>query len=161
VVAGLDDSASGQLYLYAGDKAATGLPVEQAGLTGGVLYGVQVAGLTQETDATVLNGPTPLTVHLFGNVAYTTGAQLEALSLANGVTAFNRRGQILIQEDPGSQRYLARSAARRPTAGHAALRQVPSAFIRVHLRFLQLQRPASPSAQFIQLLFSVPIPETY
>ena len=45
VVAGLDDGQNGQVYFYAGDKKATGNAVEQAGLTGGNLFGIHVTDL--------------------------------------------------------------------------------------------------------------------
>ena len=90
VVAGTDDSASGQVYVYAGTKSASPHPIEAAGLANGGLYGVQVAGLAQETDATTLAPGTPFNVWNFGNVSNRTGAQLETDSLAAGVTAFNR-----------------------------------------------------------------------
>lgn len=172
VVVGLDDSGSGQIYVYVGDKTNTGSPVDLAGLTNGTLYGVKVDGLAKETDQTALTSAS-FSLYSFGNVANTTGAQLETLSNTNGVTAFNRpedgawnpadtqdfyfvttasftgksrlwklhfddienpadggtvemlldgsegqhmldnmtineRGQVLIQEDPGNQAYLAR-----------------------------------------------------
>jgi hypothetical protein len=90
VVAGIDDSVSGQVYVYAGTKSASSHPIEAAGLANGGLYGVQVAGLTQETDATMLAPGTPFSVWNFGDVSSRSGAQLEADSLAAGVTAFNR-----------------------------------------------------------------------
>jgi hypothetical protein len=90
VVAGTDDSGTGQIYIYAGDKTTSAQPIEAAGLANGTLMGVKVPGLTQETDATVLAGAAPFTVFDFGDVSSTTGAQLESLSIANGVTAFNR-----------------------------------------------------------------------
>jgi hypothetical protein len=44
VVMGMDDSPGGQVYMYVGEKRATGNPVEQAGLMGGNLYAVKVDG---------------------------------------------------------------------------------------------------------------------
>ncbi len=44
VVMGMDDSPGGQVYMYVGEKRATGNPVEQAGMMGGDLYGVKVDG---------------------------------------------------------------------------------------------------------------------
>jgi hypothetical protein len=90
VVAGTDDSGTGQIYVYAGEKTASAHPIEAAGLANGTLLGIKVQGLTQETDATTIAAATPFTVHDFGNVTSTSGAQLETLSMANGVTAFNR-----------------------------------------------------------------------
>ena len=45
VVAVTDDGQNGQVYFYAGDKKATGNAVEQAGLTGGHLFGIHVTDL--------------------------------------------------------------------------------------------------------------------
>jgi hypothetical protein len=42
----------GEVYFYFGDKKASGLAIDQAGLTGGGLYGVKVDGLDFETDLT-------------------------------------------------------------------------------------------------------------
>jgi len=44
VVMGMDDSPGGQVYMYVGEKRATGNPVEQAGMMGGNLYAVKVEG---------------------------------------------------------------------------------------------------------------------
>lgn len=173
IVVGLDDSSGGQVYVYVGEKKASGNPVEKAGLVGGVLYGVKIEGVSQETDETRLAAGARFTLHRFGDVSAWTGAQLEAASKQAGVTAFQRpedgawdpnrpndfyfvttasfnnksrlwrlrfddinrpelggtvelvltgdegpkmmdnmtitrRGEILIQEDPGNQPYLAR-----------------------------------------------------
>ena len=90
IVVGLDDSAGGQVYVYVGEKAASGNPVEKAGLAGGVLYGVKIEGLPKETDDTRLARGARFTLHRFGDVAGWTGAQLEAASRQAGVTAFQR-----------------------------------------------------------------------
>ncbi len=44
VVMGMDDSPSGQVYMYIGEKRSLGNPVEQAGLMGGNLYAVKIDG---------------------------------------------------------------------------------------------------------------------
>ncbi len=44
VVMGMDDSPGGQVYMYVGEKRATGNPVEQAGMMGGNLYAIKVDG---------------------------------------------------------------------------------------------------------------------
>lgn len=88
VVAGTDDSGGGQIYIYAGTKTATGSSVDKAGLTNGVLYGLRVVGQPTEAAAGIATGPFEL--HAFGNVASTTGAQLETDSNTNLVTKFNR-----------------------------------------------------------------------
>lgn len=90
VVVGLDDSSGGQVYIYVGEKTTSNHLIEAAGLSNGVLLGVQVFGVPVETDATVLNGPTPFSTYNFGDVSYLTGAELESLSTAHAVTAFQR-----------------------------------------------------------------------
>ena len=96
VVIGLDDSTPGQLYIYVGQKQASGDEIEKAGLHGGWLYGVKVQGFAQEDVAvSSARGPgiasgTPFALHLFGDVRATSGAQLQADSAAAGVTEFLR-----------------------------------------------------------------------
>jgi hypothetical protein len=90
VVAGTDDSGTGQVYVYAGTKSLSTDPMHAAGLADGSLFGIKVSGLSQETDATTVAPGTPFTVHSFGDVSGTSGADLESQSLAAGVTAFNR-----------------------------------------------------------------------
>lgn len=89
VVVGLDDSGSGQVYVYRGDKSSSIDPLAAAGLREGSLLGVKVEGLLKETDATAIIAA-PFTVVDFGNVVNKTGAELETESNAAGVTAFNR-----------------------------------------------------------------------
>lgn len=90
IVVGLDDSGGGQVYVYVGEKAASGNPVEKAGLAGGVLYGVKIEGVAKETDGLRLAPGARFSLHRFGNVAGWTGAQLEAASQQAGVTSFQR-----------------------------------------------------------------------
>lgn len=99
VVAMMDDGQNGQLYFYAGDKKATGNAIDQAGLTGGHLFGIHVA----EFEGATLNNNEPNTASplgadessLFsmvdlGDVSGMTGAQIDAASEAAGVTTFLR-----------------------------------------------------------------------
>lgn len=173
VVASQDDSTPGQVYIYKGEKAGTGSPVQRAGLTDGVLYGVKVDGLRTEAESSTVADGTPFSLAPLGDVRAKTVADLETASDAAGVTEFlrpedgawdptdpdryyfvttdsfdghtrlwrltfadgthpeqggtidmlldgtegprmmdnltvNDRGQVLIQEDPGNQTYLAR-----------------------------------------------------
>ena len=48
VVAGLDDTAGGEVYFYVGTKQAAGSPVEQAGLANGTLYTLTIDGFPVE-----------------------------------------------------------------------------------------------------------------
>jgi hypothetical protein len=93
VVVSQDDAGGGkgQVYVYAGDKKATGAtPVDRAGLTGGSLYGIKVTGYPAEIAATGIPDGTRFGVYSFGNVASKSGAQLETDSNTNGVTQFRR-----------------------------------------------------------------------
>jgi len=97
LVIGLDDSSPGQVYLYIGDKQPSGNPVERAGLQNGHLYGIKVT----DGGTNYGNGPVPLEnagaisgrFELFPFTraqAAGTGANLQSLSVANGVTEFAR-----------------------------------------------------------------------
>jgi hypothetical protein len=93
VVIGLDDSSgavSGQVYIYVGEKTQSANPVEAAGLAHGLLFGVQVSGVPNETAGTALADDTPFTAHSFGDVSAMTGAEIEIASRNNAVTAFQR-----------------------------------------------------------------------
>jgi uncharacterized protein DUF839 len=90
VVVGTDDTTPGQIYIYVGDKAAAGSPVDRAGLTNGALYGLKVTGYASEDTNSGIPSSTPFTLHGFGNVENTSGVTLETLSSANDVTAFQR-----------------------------------------------------------------------
>jgi len=91
IVMGTDDSSPGQVYMYVGTKNSTGAtPVEKAGLTGGSLYGIQVPGLgATENRATAFTSGS-FSLFNFGDVSTTTGASLQANSVANSVTEFLR-----------------------------------------------------------------------
>lgn len=89
VVVGTDDTnALGQVYVYVGEKRFIGNPIERAGLHGGRLYGVKVAGLADESRTAPMAGTFSLAA--LGDVRGMTGADLEALSTARGVTRFLR-----------------------------------------------------------------------
>lgn len=92
VVVGLDDSSPGQVYVYVGAKKSAGNAVEKAGLTGGRLYGVKVAGVAAETNAGIAGGTAfgleP--VGADGLVQSRTGAQIQADSVTDGITEFLR-----------------------------------------------------------------------
>jgi len=90
VVASTDDSGGGQVYLYFGDKKSTGNAVDKAGLSGGKLYGVKVAGLSNETDVSAVADGTAFTLAPLGDVSAKSGATLNSDSVAAGVTGFQR-----------------------------------------------------------------------
>jgi RTX calcium-binding nonapeptide repeat (4 copies) len=88
----------GEVYFYVGDKQATGLAIDKAGLTGGGMYGVKVAGMEFETDLTTkaVNG-SHFDLVAVGNATNTspdvhnlTGAQIETNSQSGHVTGFER-----------------------------------------------------------------------
>lgn len=93
LVAGLDDSTPGQVYMYVGTKARTGSTVERTGLRSGLLYGIRVAGLPLEQDSSAVAPGTSfdlVPVDGDGLVANMTGAAVQAASRAAGVTEFLR-----------------------------------------------------------------------
>lgn len=88
IVAATDDGTNGQVYIYVGDKQATGSDIDKAGLTNGAFYGIKVTGFTDETDATAANGA--FTLEAIADASNKTGAQVDADSEAQGVTSFLR-----------------------------------------------------------------------
>lgn len=96
IVAMMDDGTNGQVYFYAGDKKATGNAIDQAGLTGGHLFGIHVADFGTTNNAP--NSSTPLgadnssafTMIDLGDVSGKTGADIDAASEAAGVSSFLR-----------------------------------------------------------------------
>jgi hypothetical protein len=90
-VIGMDDSTPGQVYVYLGTKKASGSEVDKAGLTGGTLFGVKIEGVAAEGNATTLPaGGAQFSLVPLGDASTMTGAQLDAASVANGVSAMNR-----------------------------------------------------------------------
>jgi hypothetical protein len=90
VVVGTDDSGSGQIYVYVGEKQMDGNPVEQAGLTNGVLFGIKVDGFPFEDADNGIPSGTTFSAYDFGDVAYTSGADLQTMSRDMEVTEFQR-----------------------------------------------------------------------
>ncbi len=96
IVMGTDDSTPGQVYMYVGNKQAGGNEVQQAGLTGGNLYGIKVSGVTAEDRTNGIDGTAgnddskTFTLAPLGDVSAKTGAQLQTDSATAGVTEFLR-----------------------------------------------------------------------
>src|SRR5262249_51174632 len=91
VVAELDDSTPGQVYFYVGAKKASGNDVEKAGLTGGTLYGLKIDTVSTETNGTTVPaGGASFSLVSLGDVSGLSGAQLQAASVAAGVSNLNR-----------------------------------------------------------------------
>ncbi|HEX8670088.1 MAG TPA: hypothetical protein VF727_17135 [Allosphingosinicella sp.] len=91
VVIGTNDATPGQLYLYAGDKQASGTDIDKAGLTNGLLYGIRVEGMPLDGTA----GPGPggqgtFTLAPLGDVSEKSGATLQTESVDAAVTEFCR-----------------------------------------------------------------------
>jgi hypothetical protein len=96
ITVALDDVMQGQVYVYVGQKSSTGNPVERAGLHGGKLYGIRV------TNGGVNYGNAPVPMENKGaiegtfelvdvsDVAPGSGLELQAASVARGVTEFAR-----------------------------------------------------------------------
>jgi len=101
VVIGTDDSTPGQVYLYVGNKTDTGNDFQRAGLTGGDLFGIRVAGLPTEQRGAGASGRFDLFNH--GNVSGLTGSALNTLSNDNNVTNFLRPEDGAWDPRPGRQ----------------------------------------------------------
>jgi hypothetical protein len=114
VVVGTDDTSPlGQVYVYVGEKKATGNPAERAGLTGGTLYGIKVPGTPSEPTNTGISSGTAFTAANLGNVANKTGAELQADSVAAGVTGGSApRMRLGIHGDPRISTSRSRPASR-------------------------------------------------
>lgn len=90
VVAGTDDIAGGQVYIYIGQKKNTGTDIEKAGLTGGKLYGIAVTGLSAEVSTGIPADNTKFTLVDLGDVKDSTGNGLNTKSVNAGITGFLR-----------------------------------------------------------------------
>jgi hypothetical protein len=86
-----DDTTTpgGEVYFYVGTKTNTGSPVDKAGLTNGLLYGLKVTGFSSEPNVGGIPA-SPFSLEPLGNVENSTGTALEASSFAAGVTEFQR-----------------------------------------------------------------------
>jgi hypothetical protein len=95
-VVGLDDGTGGQVYVYIGEKSDQGNAVEKAGLADGELYGLKIEGIgaTSSTGEASVdpNGAFSARFSLvpLGDVTTTTGVQLDAASVAAGVSSMAR-----------------------------------------------------------------------
>lgn len=91
VVIATDDGLNGQVYVYIGQKQASGTEIEKAGLSGGDFYGIKVTGVIDETNGTPANGVFTLQeMGVGGDVSNLSGAGLDAESEAEQVTSFLR-----------------------------------------------------------------------
>jgi hypothetical protein len=90
VVGGLDDTTPGQVYFYVGTKTNTGTEIDRAGLNNGKLYGVQVTGMSAETNGSTPASGTRFNLVDLGYVQNMTGSALNTASGVAGVTTFLR-----------------------------------------------------------------------
>jgi len=102
IVMGLDDSSrnfsavpAGQpseVYVWVGEKQATGLDIDKAGLVTGILNGLRVGtpGNYDSTEATVTSGERFELVPLSDQTNNTTYTALQTESIANTITQFRR-----------------------------------------------------------------------
>jgi len=91
IVVALDDGLNGQVYIYVGDKQASGTEIEKAGLSGGSFYGIKVEGIIDETNGAPVNGNFTLQeIGDNGDVSNLSGAAIDADSEAQNVTSFLR-----------------------------------------------------------------------
>jgi hypothetical protein len=90
IVAGFDDTTPGQVYIYVGNKSASGNEITKAGLSGGILYGVAVSGVVFEAPALNITANTSFSLIPVPNVASITGASQQTLCASLGITEFLR-----------------------------------------------------------------------
>ena len=88
VVMGNDDTNGGQVYVYVGEKQATGSAIDKAGLTDGQLFGIKADFAQEAADGTPLSGE--FTLAPLGDVKDDTGAQLQTANGQAGVTGWLR-----------------------------------------------------------------------
>ncbi len=85
IVIGTDDSTPGEIYMYVGNKSATGSEIDKAGLSDGRLFGLKSPVASETTAATASGAATFVDVTNF-----TSGADLQAQSTTGLVTKFAR-----------------------------------------------------------------------
>lgn len=99
----------GQVYVYVGQKSATGDPLSQAGLSDGPLYGVVVRGYVDEGETGIPS--TNFELGDLANVAGIRGNTLEAESNEYPVTVFdNPSGAAWDPSNPSDLYFVTRGA---------------------------------------------------
>jgi hypothetical protein len=86
-VTGLPIEPPSEVYFYIGQKKGTGSIIDKAGLTGGILHGLKVGAAANE--AAVHSGDR-FTLAALGDVSALDDKQVQAASIAAGVTQFRR-----------------------------------------------------------------------
>lgn len=90
LVAMNNDVMPGNVYFYIGQKQKNGSEIEQAGLTGGKLYGVQTADKVEDAKVGVMGAFVLAPMFGDGKAANKSGMDLMADARERGVTAFSR-----------------------------------------------------------------------
>jgi hypothetical protein len=90
LVAMNNDLMPGNVYFYVGQKQKNGSEIEQAGLTGGMLYGVRTADAVEDAKVGVMGAFVLTPMFGDGKAANKSGMDLMADSRERGVTAFSR-----------------------------------------------------------------------
>ena len=109
IVAVTDDTGGGQVYIYVGQKQATGSEIDKAGLNGGELYGIKVTGVPFEANGAAASGTFSLQRigdSVVGGISDMTGAEIELESIADGVTGFLRPEDLAWDPDNPAVAYF-------------------------------------------------------
>lgn len=113
VVAASNDESTGQVYLYVGAKKVEGNDVERAGLTGGKLYGIKIAGISpqrEDDDTVVAPEGARFDVVELPDVSTVTPARMDVLANRAGVSRMARPEDAVWDLD-GSGLYVASTAS--------------------------------------------------
>jgi hypothetical protein len=84
---GVPSETASEVYFYVGHKRATGSVIDKAGLSGGILNGLKVGTALDETQ---VHSGDRFTLASLGDVSALDEKQLQAASIAAGVTQFRR-----------------------------------------------------------------------
>ncbi|NOT16608.1 MAG: DUF839 domain-containing protein [Sulfuriferula sp.] len=90
LVAMNNDVMPGNVYFYVGQKQKNGSEIDQAGLTGGKLYGVRTADAVEDAKVGVIGAFVLAPMFGDGKAANKSGMDLMADARERGVTAFSR-----------------------------------------------------------------------
>ncbi|HEV8292335.1 MAG TPA: hypothetical protein VGP94_10440, partial [Tepidisphaeraceae bacterium] len=86
-VTGRPTEPASEVYFYIGEKRTTGSILDKAGLTGGILNGLKVGSAANETQIT---SGDRFSLASLGDISAMDDKQLQAASIAAGVTQFRR-----------------------------------------------------------------------
>jgi Ca2+-binding RTX toxin-like protein len=128
VVIGLDDSSTGQLSVYVGNKQATGHTIEKAGLTNGKNYYINANGIgaganneqnlhTDGNPATTTPTSGTFTLFEIPNASTMNGAATQTLAAANNISEWWRPEDGAWDTVNPNRFYFATTASRDVTGG--------------------------------------------